>query len=139
MKKKKAGFTLIELIIVMAIISTLLSIVTPTAVNALKRAKATQVAFNLRNISTALQIYYLVNDSIADIQTLKNSGYLSGNTADYSIYDFTTGTEPTNDSTTLVVVYEGNSVDLNYIRDKVWDAVFEYGDGGKPAVKVFIK
>jgi len=139
MNEKKKGFTLIELIIVMAIISTLLSVVTPTAVNALKKAKATQVAFNLRNISAALQIYYLVNDSIADIQTLKNSGYLSGRTTDYAIYDFTTGTEPTGDSTTIVVVYEGNSVDLNYIKDKVWSVVFGYGDDNKPAVKVFIK
>jgi len=127
---------LIELIIVMAIISSLLSIATPTAIGALKKAKATQVAFNLRNISAALQIYYLINDSIADIQTLKDSKYLSGNTKDYKIYDFKTGEEPTADSTDLVVVYEGNSVDLNYIKSKVWDAVIGYGDDNKPAVEV---
>ena len=137
--EKRDGFTLIELIIVMAIISTLLSIATPTAVGALKKAKATQVAFNLRNISAALQIYYLINNSITDIQTLKDSGYLSGNVENYRIYDSKTGNEPTGNSTTLVVVYEGNKVDLNYIKEKIWDAVIGFGDKNKPAVEITVK
>jgi len=137
--EKRDGFTLIELIIVMAIISTLLSIATPTAVGALKKAKATQVAFNLRNISAALQIYYLINNSITDIQTLKDSGYLSGNVENYRIYDSKTGNEPTDNSTTLVVVYEGNKVDLNYIEKKIWDAVIGFGDKNKPAVEITVK
>jgi len=137
--EKRDGFTLIELIIVMAIISTLLSIATPTAVGALKKAKATQVAFNLRNISAALQIYYLINNSITDIQILKDSGYLSGNVENYRIYDSKTGNEPTDNSTTLVVVYEGNKVDLNYIKEKIWDAVIGFGDKNKPAVEITVK
>lgn len=133
---RKNGFTLIELLIVMAIISTLLSIATPIAVGALKKAKATQVAFNLRNISSALQIYYLINGSIADIQTLKDSDYLSGDTRDYKIYDLKTGDEPSANSTDLVVVYEGDSIDLNYIKTKIWDSVIGYGSDDKPAVEV---
>ncbi|QTA38093.1 type II secretion system protein [Thermosipho ferrireducens] len=50
----KKGFTLIELLIVLAIISALLAVATPTAMNAVKKAKATQVAANLRNLSVAI-------------------------------------------------------------------------------------
>jgi len=59
----KKGFTLIELLIVMAIISALLGIATPVGINALSKAKATQVSANLRNISQALLAAFLTYDS----------------------------------------------------------------------------
>jgi prepilin-type N-terminal cleavage/methylation domain-containing protein len=59
----KKGFTLIELLIVMVIISALLRVATPVALNALSKAKATQVSANLRNISQALLATFLTYDS----------------------------------------------------------------------------
>ena len=50
-----------ELLIVLAIISALLSVATPVALNALAKAKATQVAMNLRNLSVALEQAILIN------------------------------------------------------------------------------
>ncbi|ABR30403.1 type IV pilin [Thermosipho melanesiensis] len=51
----KKGFTLVELLIVLAVISALLSVATPVALRAVAKAKATQVAMNLRNLSTSLE------------------------------------------------------------------------------------
>jgi prepilin-type N-terminal cleavage/methylation domain-containing protein len=51
----KKGFTLIELLIVLAVISALLSVATPVALRSVAKAKATQVAMNLRNVDSALE------------------------------------------------------------------------------------
>ncbi|MFN3328164.1 MAG: type II secretion system protein, partial [Fervidobacterium pennivorans] len=42
----RKGFTLIELLIVLAVIAALMSVATPLALNAVKNAKASQVAQN---------------------------------------------------------------------------------------------
>jgi prepilin-type N-terminal cleavage/methylation domain-containing protein len=54
----RKGFTLIELLIVLAIIATLLSVTTPVALNAVKKAKATQIGRNIRNLIDAGEKYY---------------------------------------------------------------------------------
>ncbi|MDK2885616.1 MAG: hypothetical protein PWP54_174 [Thermosipho sp. (in: thermotogales)] len=59
----KRGFTLIELLIVLAIISALMGIATPVGLTALKKAKATQIAANLRNISEAVLTAFLTYNS----------------------------------------------------------------------------
>lgn len=59
----KKGFTLIELLIVMAIISALLGVAAPIGLNALSKAKATQVAANLRNLSQSVLAAFLTYDS----------------------------------------------------------------------------
>ena len=54
----KKGFTLIEFLVVMIIISILIFVVTPIAVNALKKAKATN---NTSNITYAeLSLFFIV-------------------------------------------------------------------------------
>ena len=57
----RKGFTLIELLIVLAVIAALLAVVTPIALNAVKRANLTKIASNLRNIKTAAETYVTVN------------------------------------------------------------------------------
>ena len=59
----KKGFTLIELLIVLAIISALLGVATPIGLNALSKAKATQIALNLRNLSQSIFTAFLTYDS----------------------------------------------------------------------------
>ena len=55
---KRSGFTLIELMIVLAIIAALAAILTPMGLNALNRAQATQLIADVRNVRSAAQIYY---------------------------------------------------------------------------------
>src|SRR5438874_8468839 len=55
------AFTLIEVLVVMAIIAILAAILVPSLNSALERAKATKDMSNLRQIGTATQTY--LNDS----------------------------------------------------------------------------
>ncbi|MBO8160376.1 MAG: type II secretion system protein [Thermosipho sp. (in: Bacteria)] len=59
----KKGFTLIELLIVMAIISALLGIAAPVGLNAVTKAKAVQVAANVKTLSNAVIQAFLVYDT----------------------------------------------------------------------------
>ncbi|HNT96624.1 MAG TPA: prepilin-type N-terminal cleavage/methylation domain-containing protein, partial [Thermotogota bacterium] len=45
---KRSAFTLVELLIVMAVIAALISVVAPMGLNALKQARTVQVATDLR-------------------------------------------------------------------------------------------
>lgn len=49
-KSKKKGFTLIEMLVVIAIIAVLVAIIIPTVSNATKKAKAATDAANLRSV-----------------------------------------------------------------------------------------
>jgi len=51
------GFTLVELLIVLAVIATLLAIITPYALGVIRQAQATQVASTLRNIRSLVEAY----------------------------------------------------------------------------------
>lgn len=57
--KKRAGFTLTELLIVMAIIATLMAVLTPTATGAMKKARATKIAVQLRNLEQGIEQYLM--------------------------------------------------------------------------------
>ena len=50
MKKNRKGFTLIEMLVVIAIIAILVAIIIPTVSNATLRAKAATDAANLRSV-----------------------------------------------------------------------------------------
>ena len=73
MKNRKRGFSLVELLIVLAVIAALIATITPVALNAIKKAKATQVAQNLKTLATALENAAYVNGINTD-GTIKKSG-----------------------------------------------------------------
>ena len=52
--KKKTGFTLVELLVVMAIIAILASIAVPNAINYIRNARVTKAVSEITNIETAL-------------------------------------------------------------------------------------
>lgn len=57
MKKTCSAFTLIELLIVVAIIGILAAIAVPNFLNAQTRAKLSRVQADMKNISTAIEMY----------------------------------------------------------------------------------
>ncbi|MGQ9855986.1 MAG: type II secretion system protein [Fervidobacterium sp.] len=87
----RKGFTLIELLIVLSIISALIAVATPTGINALKQAKATNVAGNFRTLSQAvLQMLTLEPNppTTGDIDILDyiyTQGYISNKPSGFTI------------------------------------------------------
>ena len=56
---KKRGFTLIELMIVVAIIGILAAVAIPAFINYMKRAKTSEATLNLDTITTAVMAYFV--------------------------------------------------------------------------------
>ena len=79
--KMKKGFTLVELLIVLAVIAALLSVATPLALNAVKKAKASQVAQNFRAIKAAVENWFNTespsNPTSLATSTLVNNNYIN--------------------------------------------------------------
>ncbi|WP_292593808.1 type II secretion system protein [Mesotoga sp. UBA5847] len=61
MKNRKRGFSLVELLIVLAVIAALIATITPVALNAIRKSKATQVAQNLKTLASAIENAAYVN------------------------------------------------------------------------------
>uniref|UniRef100_A0A7C4VTK5 Type II secretion system protein n=1 Tax=Fervidobacterium thailandense TaxID=1008305 RepID=A0A7C4VTK5_9BACT len=84
----RKGFTLVELLIVLAVIAALMAVATPLALNAVKNAKASQVAQNFRNIKAAFENWWNTErpSPVANttITNLRDSGYLSKSPAGFS-------------------------------------------------------
>ena len=56
-KRRPGGFTLIELMIVIAIVAILAAILVPNLIRARSRSQLTGCTTNLKNIATALEMY----------------------------------------------------------------------------------
>ncbi|PHJ14061.1 N-terminal cleavage protein [Fervidobacterium sp. SC_NGM5_G05] len=111
----RKGFTLVELLIVLAVIAALMAVATPLALNAVKNAKASQVAQNFRNIKSAVENYFNTekptNLATLSINDLKK-GYLSSVPAGFSV-GVTVGTGGTYNVT---ITYSGKDVDADKVR-----------------------
>ena len=85
---KHAGFTLVEIMIVVAIIALLASIAVPNFLRSRKRSQATHVLEDLRIIDSAIDLYSIENNKSngntinwADVQSYIKNGtrlYMSG-------------------------------------------------------------
>jgi len=71
---RKKGFSLVELLIVLAVMAALIATITPVALNAIKKSKATQVAQNLKTLASALENAAYVNGVNSDGTIKKTSG-----------------------------------------------------------------
>ena len=74
MKNRKRGFSLVELLIVLAVIAALIATITPVALNAIKKSKATQVAQNLKTLASAIENAAYVNGVFPESDT--NAGQI---------------------------------------------------------------
>ena len=115
MFRRNEGFTLVELLIVLAVIAALLATITPVAINAVNKAKATQVAANLRNIKSAVEQCITVEQSTGttctSVSGLVSAAYLNKDPGgDYGIGD----PSVSNNVISIWIGYKG-SVDTNRI------------------------
>ncbi|MFH1742267.1 MAG: prepilin-type N-terminal cleavage/methylation domain-containing protein [bacterium] len=75
MLRRKNSFTLIELLIVVAIIGILAAIAVPNFLNAQTRAKVARVRADLRSLGTALETYFLDRGDYPRDQTDDDTWY----------------------------------------------------------------
>ncbi len=91
MKRNRCGFTLIEMLVVIAIIALLASLIVPTTSRALQSAKATKCLSNLRQIGQAMQIYLIENKEIYPFWKVgvTPTWYHQLSSGDYGLMEFT--------------------------------------------------
>ena len=116
MLKKQEGFTLVELMIVVVILGILAGIGVQQYVNVQERAKGAAHNANLRIISSAANMYVMLEDeALTSIEQLKAQGYLQevpdnpfGETGDdewVGAYTVSVeGSGPDNDGTYRIIV-----------------------------------
>jgi len=137
-KKRKEGFTLVELLIVLAVIAALLAIVTPVAVNAVRNANLTKIASTLRNVAAATQQYFYTERKMpTGIASLTDADYLQGNVSDYEIYKDSAGTTLPATTDTLVYVFYNREITDQEQREKLQEIFNEVQfNNNKPYVEV---
>ena len=91
-KQKKAGFTLVELMVVAIIVAILAAVAIPLMSGNKDRAKATEGQAGCTTLATQLRMYYAENDStaagLADLDGIK-AGDLDGTYFRQADYSFT--------------------------------------------------
>lgn len=75
--KQSAGFTLVEVMIVMAMVATLMAIVLPRYYDGLQRSRETALTQNLKEMRQAIEHYYEDNGSYpVSLEVLVTEKYL---------------------------------------------------------------
>lgn len=115
MKKTKfnEGFTLIEVLIVLGIISILASIAIPSVRGLMNRANAIKVVTEMQNVQVAVMNYGIYNPDIEDLEVedLVSGGYLTSQPENIEIVkDSSTPLE-------VRIVYNGKSPSANELNN----------------------
>ena len=114
-KMNKKGFTLIEMLVVIAIIAVLVSIVIPTVMSSTNKADAAATAANLRSLKAEITTSILTGDGAwADVD-LKTAGDVTLSEAQKAavakaLDDATKFTLTVNDDQSFTVKYEDETI-----------------------------
>ena len=140
MKRTRKGFTLVELLIVIAILGVLATMMSLTAGDSTAKAKAAQIVADFKVISSAVSIYMMdSNDTIPQVKYFNETAspdYLGGKLKGYTVtstdnsvkgWYVATAQDALTDS--IVTAIQNASADLNMIG---------IGTGGKGGVKMRI-
>ena len=123
---RKKGFSLVELFIVLAVMAALIATITPVALNAIRKAKATQVAQNLKTIASAFENkIYVDGEATTDISTLARDvdadnyiiAYDSNTTGEYTVTVYYTGEDV--DPSSVADVLSGATTSTDRIANGV--------------------
>src|SRR5712671_2835865 len=92
LNKNRGGFTLVEIMIVVAIIALLASIAVPNFLRARKRSQATRILEDLRVIDSAIDQYAIENNKAggATVSWTDVKGYLKTGSSLYNSSGFDT-------------------------------------------------
>jgi len=138
MKNRKRGFSLVELLIVLAVIAALIATITPVALNAVKKSQATKVAQNLKTLASSFENYLYVNskapddlsDLGRDIDTKEYEVYFKETTGTYNVIVVTSEKADANMLTSVVADITVGSVtpgtSYTSVGDDYSDTVFAY-------------
>ncbi|TAM89585.1 prepilin-type N-terminal cleavage/methylation domain-containing protein [bacterium] len=113
--RRSPGFTLMELMVVVAIISVLATVIIPNFIHARAQGVTAACESNLRQIATAMELYY------ADNGTYPNSGTVTptlfaGGVAPAESYLGQTPIDPANNKPySVIVVAAGGNTPARYI------------------------
>ena len=104
--RRKEGFSLVELLIVLAVMAALIATITPVALNAIRKAKATQVGQNMKTLASAFENYVYVEGteptSLSQLgRDIDSSNYAVYYTASSGTYTVVIVTDETVDTTAL--------------------------------------
>ncbi len=119
MKNRKRGFSLVELLIVLAVIAALIATITPVALNAIRKAQATKVAQNIKTLASSFENYLYVegNDKVPTAGQLEKLG----RDIDQDAYNLAY-TESTSDGFT-VYVWTNDDVHYETLQSAVSDII----------------
>ena len=87
MKRTRKGFTLVELLIVIAIVGVLATMMSLTAGSSTAKAKATQIVSDFKVITSGLSIYIAENTGVTDPTAFNTSSpdYIGGKMGGYEV------------------------------------------------------
>ena len=119
MKMNKKGFTLIEMLVVIAIIAVLVAIIVPTVTNSTTKAKAATDAANLRSVISEANINILADDDFENTATASAAMTVPA--------DYYTSTESKSNDGDMVVTIDINGTIDAYFGDPA-NNVAHYSD-----------